>query len=220
MLVIAHRGASSEKPENTLAAYKRAIVMGADFVEMDVHLSQDGVPICYHDEFLRRPTSDKPPRISDCTVQDLKNFAVGEWEIPTLAEVLALDFAHSGLMVELKEGSSRLAQAVTQQLRRASVSDVVLGSFSLDMMAELSEIWSPQFLIGIVEDEDKIASHLALHPRILAIDVALANPERVQGLVSRGVEVWVWTVDDPILSRSLVQRGVTGIITNNPRELL
>lgn len=218
-LIIAHRGASLECPENTLQAYRRAIAVGADYVEIDLHLTRDGIPVCHHDEEIGDgPLSGK--RIGDCTLAQLKSVAVGETEIPTFGEVLALAFGTSGLMVELKEGNADLGPIASQMLQRSAIERALVGSFSISMMAELRQFWPTSQLIGIVEEDARIPEHVALRPRYLAIDLALASPERVCAMQKAGIEVLVWTVDDPAVASSLVSQGVSGIITNDPERMV
>lgn len=218
-LVIAHRGASLECPENTLKAYRRAIEVGADYVEIDLHLTRDDIPVCHHDEVI----GDGPlsgTRIEDCTLAQLRSASVGEREIPTFTEVLALAFGASGLMVELKEGNEDLVAITFRLLRRSAIERALLGTFSVTMMNKLVELWPTSQLIGIVEEHDRIAEHMALRPRYLAIDVTLASPERIRFIQEAGIEVLVWTVDDPAVATSLVSQGVSGIITNDPGRMV
>lgn len=218
-LIIAHRGASLECPENSLQAYRRAIAVGSDYVEIDLHLTRDGIPVCHHDEHIGSgPLSGR--RIGDCTLAQLKSAAVGEAEIPTFAEVLGLSFGSSGLLVELKEGDADLVAIASRMLQRSAVEKALVGTFSISMMAELLKLWPQAQLIGIVEEETRLAEHMGLRPRYLAIDVAVASPERVRVIQGAGIEVLVWTVDDPTLASSLVHQGVCGIITNDPERMV
>ena len=110
--VIAHRGASHESPENTLASIRRAIDLNVDCIEIDVHLSKDHVPVVIHDDTVERTTSSKEKlRITDLTLQEIKKLDAGSWynpsfkdeNIPTLKEVLELDFKGCNLMIEMKK---------------------------------------------------------------------------------------------------------------------
>src|SRR5262245_13704174 len=104
--LIAHRGASSEEPENTLASIRRAIELSVDWVEIDVHLTRDLVPVVIHDSTTSRTTdSQKKLKIESSPLEILKQLDAGSWfhlrckeeRIPTLAEVLQLKFNHSSL---------------------------------------------------------------------------------------------------------------------------
>jgi glycerophosphoryl diester phosphodiesterase len=212
VLLIAHRGASAEAPENTLSAYRRAVELGVDLIELDVRLSQDGVPVCHHDAELL----DGRP-VSELTYRELKDLKAGESEIPSFEAVLKLDLGMTGLMVELKEGhETGLVKAVSEFLRRFGLKKVFLGSFSLDLMRELGHYWPREQLVGIVEKEELLAEHIALKPSVIAIDIALVDPQRLSDLHQRGVQVWGWTVDDGELGKRLTQAGIDGIITNDP----
>src|ERR687897_900990 len=77
-LIIGHRGASAVAPENTMAAFRKAIEAGADGIEFDVRLSRDGLPVVIHDDSLRR-TGSRPERIADLNAEDLRKVNVGSW---------------------------------------------------------------------------------------------------------------------------------------------
>lgn len=211
--VIAHRGASLEMPENTLKAYQRAIALGADLVEIDVHVTRDGVVVCHHDEALHGE--------SLCIAEhSLKELRAVFPELPTLQDVLKLSFGKTGLMVELKEGKLPLVPAVLEQVQGVISPSLVLGSFSFDILGALKPYWPLSQLIGIVEEEEELAAHLSLSPRYLAIARELATEKQIQRLRAHGIEIWVWTVDDPVVANVLWESGVQGIITNDPRSLL
>lgn len=102
MKIIAHRGGSAEAPENTLAAFANAIAIGADIIELDIHLSSDGVPVVIHDATLDRTTDGTGP-VNSYTVQELKQFDAGQGErIPRLDEVFVLVGARVPFVLELK----------------------------------------------------------------------------------------------------------------------
>jgi glycerophosphoryl diester phosphodiesterase len=212
--IIAHRGASLEMPENTLLAYQRAIDLGADAIELDVHLTHDGKVVCHHDETLKGP---KPLRIAEHALKDLRRqFS----EIPTLAEVLQLPFGSTGLMIELKGTHIALVKAVWEQLQDHALPSLILGSFSLEIMRGLQRHWPRQQLVGIADDAQALGAHAALRPGTLAIHIALATPKHVQRLLTEGFEICVWTIDDIASARAVCACGVQGIITNDPRLLL
>lgn len=210
--IVAHRGASHEKRENTLAAIQTAIAMGADFVEIDVHITQDGVVVCHHDAFLQSGLA-----IADHSLIELQaSFA----ELPTLDAILALPFGQTGLMVELKAGKRPLVTAVLKCLQSDVAMPLILGSFSPEIMKELSTQWPLEQLIGIAETSEELTSHKVLGPGYLALDKALATVETIHQLQASGFKVWVWTVDDLALATTLMQADVDGIITNEPRSML
>ena len=112
-LIIAHRGASGDAPENTLAAFRLAIEQGADLIELDIHQTLDGSLVVLHDESLERTGGD-PRLVKDLTLAQIKKLDVGAWRgntfaneaIPTLAEVLELAEGEISLQIEIKRGHS------------------------------------------------------------------------------------------------------------------
>ena len=124
-LVFAHRGGSALAPENTIAAFDNGLALGADGLELDVHLSRDGVVVVHHDRVLDRTTTLRGP-IAERHSDELRRAAV-----PALAEVLAR-YPDRRLVVELKVNSAALAAATIDAVRRADAVDrVCLGSFGL-----------------------------------------------------------------------------------------
>ena len=123
-LVFAHRGGSKIGPENTIEAFDRGIAAGADGLELDVHLSRDGVVVVHHDRLLDRTTRARGP-VASRTAAELIGF-----DVPTLRDVLAR-YAGTKLIIELKLPGATLARAVVDEVRRAgAVEHVCLGSFS------------------------------------------------------------------------------------------
>ena len=112
-LVFAHRGGSKIGPENTIAAFDRGLAAGADGLELDVHLSRDGVVVVHHDPMLDRTTRATGP-LKDRTAAEL-----AELDVPTLRDVLAR-YPKTGIIVELKEPGPELAGAVVDEVRRAA----------------------------------------------------------------------------------------------------
>ncbi len=111
-LVIAHRGASGYAPENTLASIRKGLDMGADMVEIDIHLSKDGEVVVIHDATLER-TTDGTGKVQSKTLEELKKLNAGSWfgkefsqeKIPTLKEVIDLMDGKALLLIELKNDS-------------------------------------------------------------------------------------------------------------------
>src|SRR5262245_54893095 len=117
-LVFAHRGGSALAPENTIAAFDNGLALGADGLELDVHLSRDGVVVVHHDRTLERTTALRGP-ISWCTAHELSRA-----QVPSLADVLARYRDHR-LIVELKVNHPELAAAVIADVRAAGAVDRV-----------------------------------------------------------------------------------------------
>ncbi len=158
--VMAHRGASAYAPENTLQAFTKAMEMGADGLELDVHLSKDGHLVVIHDEKINR-TSNGRGAIKDYTLAELKEFDVGSWfnkdftgaTIPTLAEVLDLIDGWEGVLnIEIKRGYMRypgLEEKLLELLKsRDMTADVIFSSFNHYCLTRLKEL-DPSSHVGL-----------------------------------------------------------------------
>ena len=231
--LIAHRGASKEAPENTMSAFKRAVEIGADWIELDVHLTADHVPIVIHDPFLGRTTNGHTQqRVTELTLAELKTLDAGIWfgtqfageKIPTLDEVLAFNRSRKGLMIELKKGhtpSRPLVEAVLDSLEKAPKNGpICLGSFSRHILEEIREHTIDIPLIGILEDINLIDTFLSLRLPRLAIWYKLLNPALIEQIHSAGSKVWAFTVDDPQHAAFLTSIGVDGLISNDPKTMI
>jgi len=214
MQIIGHRGNAGEAPENTLAAFRQAIALGADGVEFDVHLSRDGVPVVIHDESLERTTSGRG-RVSDATAAALAALEAGAWFDPPLAvhiELKTARFPYPGLVPAVLAAVS--AAGLTGR--------TVLSSFNHHTLREAMGL-SPRLpcaalLDGrLLEPWDYAARHgfQALHPFHPAVDEAFVRECHGRGLVVRP-----YTVDDPVEVARLRGCGVDALISNHPRRLL
>jgi glycerophosphoryl diester phosphodiesterase len=230
-LVLGHRGASAEAPENTLSAFRLAMAQGADGVELDVWRCATGEVVVAHDEDLVR-VGGNPLRIADAPLSALRGVDVGAWKgdrfrgerIPLLTEVLeALPTAF--VNVELKSRGARdlaLAHAAAEVIRRARAGErVIVSSFEWRLVAAF-RLASPDVATGLLF-EDGYAWRLrtflgvrALRPAAVHPDLALATDARVRRWVARGLAVNVWTVDDPADAVRLARAGATAVITNAP----
>jgi glycerophosphoryl diester phosphodiesterase len=135
-LVIAHRGASAEAPENTLRAFARALALGVDGIELDVQVTRDGVAVVFHDSSLMRLTGTRG-RIADRTWAELQKLRVGGEPIPTLADALALTRKQAILQIEIKKGVP-VAPVLAAIRRTASSGQVILASFESDILRQVA----------------------------------------------------------------------------------
>lgn len=227
--VIAHRGASGLRPENTLAAFLLARELGADGIELDVRLSADGTAMVHHDATLDR-TTNRSGRLDARTAFELEGVDAGEGEgIPTLAA--ALDAAGElPVLIELKEARAALpALEVVRQL--GAERRVAFASFLPQALAPLRARGIP---LGATRPEiagAALGAAIGWPPGRVAFDF-FAVPYQwkdvltvpTQRFIDRAGRqqrlVHVWTVDDPAVARTLWGRGVRGILTNRPDVLL
>ena len=228
--VIAHRGNSSEAPENTLAAFYQAIDLGVDFIELDVHLSNEGIPIVIHDPVLGRTTNyHSPHSIRDLNLVEIKCLDAGSWfnmiytkeRVPTLEEVLDLPFGTTGIMIEIKNESAEsyeLANAVADVLEKKQPSNpIFVGSISPEVLQHIRTRIPEQPIIAIVDHHDKFAQHDQNDPEVFGYRHTLLNEELIRKLQVRGKQVWAWTVDEEHHMEQLIQMKIDGLISNKPR---
>lgn len=226
--VTAHRGHSRAAPENTLSAVRQAIDSGADFAEIDVLLTSDGIPVLLHDSDLKRTAGDTR-RISDVTWEEARLLDVGRWfsseftdeRIPTLEEVLQLAKGKIKLNIELKiyAPDPRLVPAVVEQITNHEFeSDCIVTTFKYETLLELKRL-NPRLKTG------QIIAHALGDVSQLEVDALSVRANWLTDPVHRqahrqGMEVHVWTVNDVPDMYRLIKRGVDNIITDDPDLLI
>ena len=234
---IAHRGASGKglAPENTLAAFRKALDIGAEAVEMDVHLTGDGHVVVCHDEILDR-TTDQRGAIKNLSLSEIKRADAGTRfdpafageRIPTLKEVLDLIRDEAFALIEIKpeDITREVVRAVEEQ---DAVERVVLQSFHGEVVREIG-LLNPDLrkalLIGVptIKVPRIPASRLVRRTTevgadLLALSHNAATPELVHELHRRDLGLYVWTVDEPDELNHMIRIGVDGIISNYPDRL-
>lgn len=231
--IIAHRGNSSEAPENTLPAFRSAAEIGVSFLECDVHLSKEEIPVIIHDHLLFRTTDNPNPiAIDDLSLEQIKALDVGLWfhesfrgqEVLTLSELLDSPLNEANLMLEVKEGSApeaRLAEAVVDDLLRHSEKppnrNIIVGSLSPEVLKHVKELAPRQPTIAIIGNIENI--HQYPDPDIYALNNNVISEALIKEIHQEGKKVWIWTVDEPEEMIRLINMDVDGIITNKPRLL-
>lgn len=222
-LRIAHRGASAECPENTLAAFRRALARRADGVELDAQVTADGVAVVFHDDRLRRLTGASG-RLAGLAWPALRRLRVGGREpLPRLAEVLRLLRGRSVVQIEIKPGVPVPPVLAAVRTARAEKS-VILASFDPAIVAAARDLAPglPRMLIAERRRSRAwLRRHLAaLGAAGLSIDHrAVRSREWVGDFQARGFTVWCWTVNDPHRMRRLAEWGVDAILTDDPALL-
>ena len=244
-LILGHRGSSAIAPENTLASFSQALRDGADGIEFDVRLSRDGVPVVVHDATLKR-TGRVDRLVSELSAAELQEIDVGSWfgerrqitktfageKLPTLAQVFNLFAANSGVLyIEMKcdagEGAA-LAAAVVQLCRESRLVDrVVVESFDLAAIAEVKRIdsgirtaalFEPKLSrpISTVRRLKMVDSALSVGTEEIALHHTLAGPRVIEKARHQGLEIVVWTVDEPAWIPRARSWGVKALIANDP----
>jgi glycerophosphoryl diester phosphodiesterase len=227
--LICHRGLAGWAPENTLAAMREAISRGAQFAEVDVRRSVDGVIVLMHDETVDR-TTDGQGRVDELTWDEISKLDAGSHfspvfvgePVPTLDEALALVASSTvTLVLEVKQPSRYpgIALQVADVLGESDLHDrVVVVSFDHDWLNRLGDLM-PAARVG----------YLQVHPGIPrrmygngVLDVhwsgVLLDPTLIRRAHRQGHRIWVWTVNDAWLMRLLVWLGVDGITTDHPER--
>ncbi len=230
-LVIGHRGASHAAPQNTLAAFRRAAEVGADGVELDVHLSRDGVPVVIHNDSVDA-TTDGKGLVREMTLADLKTLDAGARfdpafageRIPTLEEVLAEVGARLLVNIELKaDRTVELVAAVVELVRRMGMQERVWFSSFKPYALYRARALASEIPCGLLYDPLSLGTFIlrpftpyeALHPY-----KDLVTAQSIRRAHRRGLRVFTWTLDDLTLARQFALWGVDGIITNEPEKML
>lgn len=232
--IYAHRGASYKAPENTMAAFQLALEEGADGIELDVHVSADGVPVVIHDARLERTTNGRG-WITEWTAKELKTLDAGSWfdpmykkeRIPLLEDVLAwIKQTSLRLNIELKDApmmAPDIQERVVELVRAYDLSErVVISSFHharlVYLQAIAPEIERAVLYVARLYEPWIYAAHVGvhgLHPFHEAVDARCVREVRERGLAIRP-----YTVDDPERIRELASFGVTAVITNRPEQAI
>lgn len=237
MHTYAHRGVSAHLPENTLAAFSRAIDLGVDGIELDVHLSADQIPVVIHDDTVDR-TTNGTGSITGFTARQFGLLDAGSGQfVPTLAQVLNLAAGKVRVNIELKDPAAT-----------GPVAEVVAGVAGLDWFASSAD-WSAlaelgrmvpgakvyPLCVGKIEKlrtlrpEDAVRAAFADRGLVDAIAFALNNggegvsiweggldAEDIQTIHDAGLQAWVWTVNDAERARELHTMGADAICTDDP----
>jgi glycerophosphoryl diester phosphodiesterase len=225
-LVIAHRGASAYRPENTLAAYELACAQGADMIEIDLHRTRDGAVVVTHDEDLSGLGGRG--EIADATLAEVRALDAGAGQrVPTLDEVLDRFGERIAFNLELKRGSrgeypGLEGQAVEALERRSLLERTLFSSFHDGVLARLRSL-SPRARIGLLLSR-RFPDHAVERARALGAEAlhperSLAGPELVAEARRAGLAVNVYTVDQEEEQRRLLALGIDGIFTNVPDRL-
>ena len=230
--IIAHRGFSAKFPENTIVSIMQAIDLGVEYIEIDIHLTKDLIPVVIHDPDLYRTSNARSNlRVESNDFSILKDFDLGSWHhpdfhhqrLPTLSEVMALDFKHSKLMIEIKKDhlpteivASRTLGVVKNFCDEKSPIPHYFGSFDPAIVQAIQKELPEAKTIGILEEIEAIDTFLLMKTPTLAIWVELLNQKLISTLKAYDVEIFTFTVNDLQKYHELVAMGVDGIITDNP----
>lgn len=221
--IVAHRGASLEAPENTLAAFDAAIKSGADWIELDVQASSDGAVVVAHDYDLMR-VGNKALPVTTTPLSTLKQVDVGSWfdprfhaeRLPTLEAVLRYVGTKSGLMIELKYygDDPRLIDATLKTISKYPKVTIALISLKAPVVASIKDR-APSLQTGLLLNKS-VGKLAAIPADFVAVNILTTDTAWIRTAHHAGKRVYVWTVDDPAAIYKAMWMGADGIITNDP----
>jgi glycerophosphoryl diester phosphodiesterase len=233
---IAHRGASGHAPENTMAAFRRAVELGATFIETDLQITRDAQVIAIHDFTLDRTTTGKG-QVHLLTLDQIRALDAGSWysgagvgafageRVPTLGEILDFAKEHDIIIyLEIKSGPAwGVEHAVVAALRDQNASArVVILSFdpsTLDSVHRLDSTMMTGFLCEHPSN-DLVERTVRAGARQLVARGDLITPSVIEKAHHAGLQVVAWTINEPEQMLRLIDVGVNGIITDYPDRLL
>ncbi|MCG6536743.1 MAG: glycerophosphodiester phosphodiesterase [Syntrophales bacterium LBB04] len=236
IIVTAHRGFSGQAPENTMAAFRRAIDVGCEMIELDVHLTRDGEVAVIHDDDLERTTNGRGA-VAAKTLAELRELDAGSWfhprfsgeRIPLLAEVLAITRDRISINIELKRGKhlpytmEELADRTLSVVETAGMADQVLfSSFdpaAVDRIRERNPILLVALIVETSWTKPEEAGGGRIYP-VLSCRTTTLNEENIRRAHAEGIRVHVWTVNTRREMERFIALGVDGIITNHPNRLI
>ena len=228
-LAIAHRGGGAEREENTLEAFAHAAALGYRYIETDVQVTRDGVPVVFHDDTLRR-IMDAPGRISESTYADLARLRTpGGAAIPRLKDALA---AFPGIRFNIEPKTDAAVEPLAEVIRRCdALARVCIGCFDDRRTARLRALlgpglcWSPgrpgvaRFWAAAHRIPVRPPDAPCVQVPLSVWGVPLVTRRMLAFAHARGVQIHVWTIDDAPTMERLLDRGVDGIMTDRPSLL-
>ncbi|MBI3405568.1 MAG: glycerophosphodiester phosphodiesterase [Acidobacteria bacterium] len=230
--IIAHRGASGYAPENTMAAFRRAVNMGVSFIETDLQLTRDARLVAMHDPTLDRTTNAQGP-VKEYTLAELHNLDAGSWfdkkfageRIPTLEDIVT--FARETDVVfylEVKANDTwGVEHSLVAALRRLNeVAHAAVISFDLNALSNVRKL-DPTLISGFLFDkprESAIADVLRNGVRQIAPHHKLLTKKLVSDAQAAYLQVITWTVNEPNEMHTALSTGVNGVMTDYPDRLL
>ena len=229
--LIAHRGASAYRPENTLEAFRHASALGASWIEFDVSLSLDSVPVVIHDSTLKRTTNGRG-WVRWKSYQRLQQLDAGSWFepqysnclIPSLQQVLVLaQECNLGVNIELKPGfaqANKLAKLVLQQLADLDfpLSKVLCSSFSTSALYALRKQHESMPLGLLLDkwDDNWLATANTLKCHSVNLGLDFIDATMVQSICNEGYLVMCYTVNERLVAEELFDVGVNAIFSDHP----
>lgn len=235
---IAHRGASAYYPENTMSAFKAAVEMNADMIELDVLLSKDNIPVVFHDERLDKK-SDGEGLVRDHSLTELKKLDAGSWfntkfkneRIPTLREVL--EFSRNRILVNIEikpeavteSEESGIVELVLDIVEKLDMEEtVIISSFDYRVLERLSKRETNIKSALLYEQKQSYGREPSMLAKDYKIDVFNCSDLQltdnwVEQLNNNKIPFFIYTINDERTMKALIQVGAKGIFTDKPDVL-
>ena len=225
LLIIGHRGAKGHAPENTLISFQKALDIGVDGIELDVHLSADDQIIVIHDETVNRTTNGNG-FVNQLSLQELKALRIADaHQIPTLAEVLDLVDRKIVINIELK--GKHTAKPVLTLIEKYiatknwNYNSFLISSFDWNALQEVHQL-NPKIALGVLTETDvdlaigfaQFIKAKSIHPYFHLLD-----KENTMLMQQKGFQVFPWTVNEPEDIQKIKSYTVNGIITDFPDRI-
>lgn len=227
----AHRGGTSAAPENTLRAFEDAINLGYKYIETDVHATKDGVLVAFHDDDLTRTCGD-PKKIAESTWAELMPMRIaGTDPIPLLEDILG---SWPEVRVNIDCKSEAALQPLVETIQRTqSISRVCIGSFSDSRLKRIREALGDNVctsmgprevaqLVSASTVRTPFRPHHTIHAAQIPVKQAglpIVTSRTLEVAHREGIDVHIWTIDDPVEMTRLLDLGVDGIMTDDTRAL-
>ena len=218
VLRIAHRGASDYAPENTLEAFRKAIKLKIEAVEFDVHHTKDGKLIVMHDHNVKR-TTDSLGLIHEFSLKELRKFHEPNGEsVPTLQEVINILKNKCICKIDIKD--SNITEKVLRAIKDNKIENSVIITSELISVLKKTKNLFPEIKIELGGFQEKrpikemIKEVKDIKAEIISPHYSIITKKLVDESHKNGLEVHVWTVDDPKLMKKMIKLGVDGITSN------
>jgi len=231
---IAHRGASGNFPENSQLAFEKAIAARADMIELDCQLSKDGHVVIFHDEGLRR-TARARGMVREKSLEELKKLDIGVWKkkafrgqrILTLEETLETVAGKVDLCLDIKQFAGSQPGIEIKLLFILShygyLDQTIFSSFNYSCLARIREL-APEARIGLIHGAGVTENPFAVAEEIGAASIHIqrefASRNFLEQAWEAGLDVHVWTVNDPLDMQTLSSLGVQGLVSDFPERFL
>lgn len=234
--VIAHRGVRAEAPENTLAAFKLVPKSGAQWIEVDVKITHDGVPVLMHDDSIDRTTNGRG-MMADINWSDVQKLDAGSWfdkkftdeRVPKLGEAMRFMIDNKlKLNLELKPCPGRTQATTMVALIEASkvwpdhAPPPLISSFDMEALtiaAQLHPDWPRGVLLEKWAD-NWVELIKKTSASFIGLDTSVLTQKRVAALVEAQIPVLCFTVNDPLRAKELLHWGVSAVFSDNPAEII